>query len=71
MNTLKKNSPAFLNILVTKKAFGTAIIFLVIVFSLPGCFEHRYYQQNHHHSSDYEQRHHAAPSPDADMHNHN
>jgi hypothetical protein len=53
-----------------KGIFHTILIALVIVFSLSGCVEHRYYHENHRHTDRYNHRHHRT-NAEIDVHLHN
>jgi len=54
-----------------KSILGACLMAGVLVFSISGCVEHRYYHQYHHHSPDYYNRRHMAPPPgvSVDIHN--
>jgi hypothetical protein len=54
-----------------KKLFNTIIIILVVVFSLSGCVEHRYYHDNDRHRDNYNHRHHRRTHTGINVNIHN
>jgi len=54
-----------------KNIFITIAISFMVVFFLPGCEEHRYYQSNNRHSDRYYHRHHRPVPAGLEIQIHN